>query len=213
VGDGLTANRRHHIHLNTSSSCPSQLLQRQAVSPQELRRPSNLPHHPLGHHVGSYINCVNQEFVLQVIFSAQIISFVVWYRMASGSGSVCASTGASPASHGTLVGTSQSQSAPKLPLPIVMKETSTDPTKVVVGGGSALVIHVDKNVDEPLEPAAKKIREKKATSEVWEHFTKSIVEKREIMAALRRKYGQNARSARSKLVVSPQGAQLSSGII
>lgn len=94
-----------------------------------------------------------------------------------------------------------------------MKETSTDPTKVVVGGGSALVIHVDKNVDEPLEPAAKKIREKKATSEVWEHFTKSIVEKREIMATLRRKYGQNARSARSKLVVSPQGAQLSSGII
>jgi hypothetical protein len=47
-----------------------------------------------------------------------------------------------------------------------MKETSTDPTKVVVGGGSALVIHVDKNVNEPLEPAAKKMREKKATSEV-----------------------------------------------
>jgi hypothetical protein len=84
-------------------------------------------------------------------------------------------TGASPASHGTPVGTSQS--APKPPLPIVMKETSTDPTTVVVGGGSALVIHVDKNVDEPLEPAAKKMREKKATYEVWEHFTKSIVEK------------------------------------
>jgi hypothetical protein len=118
---------------------------------------------------------VNQEFDLQIIFSAQIISFVVWNRMASGSGSVCASTDASPASHGTPVGTGQS--APKPSLPTVMKETSTNPTTVVGGGGLALVIHVDKNVEEPLEPAAKKMREKKDTLEAWEHFTKSIVEK------------------------------------
>jgi hypothetical protein len=154
---------------------------------------------------------VNQDFDLEVIFSAQIISFVVWNRMASGSGSVCASTDASPASHGTPVGTGQL--APKPPLPIVMKETSTYPTTVGGGGGSTLVIHVDKNVEEPLEPAAKKMREKNATSKVWGHFTKSIVEKRETMATSRKKFGQNARSAHSKLVVSPQGAQLSSRII
>lgn len=105
---------------------------------------------------------MNQGFDLHVIFSAQIISSVVWNRMASGSGSVCASTDASPASHGTPIGTGQS--APKPPPPTAMKETSTVPTTVGGGGGSALVIHVDKNVEEPLEPAAKKMRERKATS-------------------------------------------------
>jgi hypothetical protein len=50
----VTANRRHHIHLNTL--CPSQPLQRQDVSPQELRRLNNLPRHPSGHHIGATLH-------------------------------------------------------------------------------------------------------------------------------------------------------------
>ncbi|KAJ1253533.1 hypothetical protein BS78_K242300 [Paspalum vaginatum] len=96
--------------------------------------------------------------------------------MASASGSVCASTGASPApaSHDTLVGTSQSQSAPKPPRPTTGNETARDPA---IDGGLANVIHLD-GVEESLEPAAKKRRDKKTTSEVWDYFTKTTVEKK-----------------------------------
>ncbi|WVZ51693.1 hypothetical protein U9M48_002808 [Paspalum notatum var. saurae] len=93
--------------------------------------------------------------------------------MASASGSVCASTGASPAaSHGTLVGTGQSQvSAPKPPRPTAGNETA----RVDGDGGPANVIHLN-DVEESLEPAAKKKRDKKTTSEVWDYFTKSTVQ-------------------------------------
>jgi len=93
--------------------------------------------------------------------------------MASASGSVCASIGASPAaSHGTLVGTGQSQeSAPKPPRPTAGNETA----RVDGDGGPTNVIHLH-DVEESLEPAAKKKRDKKTTSEVWDYFTKSTVQ-------------------------------------
>ncbi|WVZ83298.1 hypothetical protein U9M48_030460 [Paspalum notatum var. saurae] len=94
--------------------------------------------------------------------------------MASASGSVCASMGASLTSHGTLVGTGQS--VPKPPRPTAGNKATREPT--VDGEGSpANVIHVD-DVDESLEPAAKKKRDKKSTFGVWDYFTKYTVQKK-----------------------------------
>lgn len=95
--------------------------------------------------------------------------------MDSASGSVCASTGASPVCPATPVGTGQSASKP--PRPTEVNKTATEHT-IDGSGGRANVIHVDGDDEESLEPAAKKKREKKATSEVWDYFTKSTVEKK-----------------------------------
>jgi hypothetical protein len=113
--------------------------------------------------------------------------------MASASGSGCASTGASLVAANTLA--------------VAVQDTTP-----VNGAGEGE--DGERTTDIGVkESDTKKRKPKRQTSGVWDYFIMSIVQRREIRARPRNKFGQNARSASSKLVVNHRGAQLSSGTI
>lgn len=97
----------------------------------------------------------------------------------TASGSVCASTGASPAVASTPVATGQSASTP--PRPATMDLVARQGGGGDRDGGAAAareptnVVIVDEDIDDgtSVDPAPK--RQKKSTSKVWEFFTKSTV--------------------------------------
>ena len=92
---------------------------------------------------------------------------------ASANESVCASTGASPAT--APVGTGESAPNPQPPATLALKETTT----VAGGGGAANVViteeetGVDGTCSAGVEPSTK--RQKKTTSKVWDFYTKLTV--------------------------------------